>query len=87
MHQGSTVITRKGQLTIPVGVRTRFGLHQGDRVDFFAEGDHIVMRRAESAVAKTAGIVKTLTPVLNAKALREEAEEAIAEEALTRALP
>jgi AbrB family looped-hinge helix DNA binding protein len=87
MHQGSTAITRKGQLTIPIGVRARFGLQQGDRVDFFAEGDQIVMRRAESVVAKTAGSIKTTTPVLSARELREEAEDAIAEEALTRALP
>ncbi|MFN8478769.1 MAG: AbrB/MazE/SpoVT family DNA-binding domain-containing protein [Kouleothrix sp.] len=84
MQKGTTTLTRKGQLTVPATIRALFGLQQGDRVDFFAEGEQIILRRAESAVAKTAGIVPATRAVLSATQLREEVEDAIAEEAVRR---
>lgn len=44
------VLTSKGQLTIPKGVRERLGLKSGDRVVFEFEGDSVrlkVERRRE----------------------------------------
>jgi antitoxin PrlF len=36
MHLEAT-ITSKGQLTIPAPLRTRWGLHEGDKVDFYLD--------------------------------------------------
>ncbi len=38
-------ITAKGQTTIPKAIRDRLGLHEGDRVSFEVEGDHLVVRK------------------------------------------
>jgi antitoxin PrlF len=38
----STVST-KGQVTIPVSIRKKYGLCANDRVDFITEGDRIIL--------------------------------------------
>lgn len=40
-------ITSKGQTTIPREVRVRLGLHPGDHLQVWLEGDRMVARRAE----------------------------------------
>jgi AbrB family looped-hinge helix DNA binding protein len=40
-------ITSKGQVTIPIDVRTRAGLLPGTEVEFAVKGDVVVLRRAE----------------------------------------
>jgi AbrB family looped-hinge helix DNA binding protein len=37
-------VSSKGQVTIPQEVRTRLGLHAGDRVEFVMEGDRTILR-------------------------------------------
>lgn len=39
-------ITSKGQVTIPIDVRTRAGLLPGTEVEFAVKGDTVVVRRA-----------------------------------------
>lgn len=36
-------ITSKGQVTIPVAIRKKYGLGANDRVDFITEGDRIIL--------------------------------------------
>lgn len=57
-------VTTKGQITIPVSIRRKFGLGANDRVDFFTEGDRIILvpvktlrdfRGAVSGAGETAG--------------------------------
>ena len=46
MHR--TTITGKGQVTIPAAIRERFGLKNGDVLEFIPQGEHLqvkVMRR------------------------------------------
>lgn len=38
-------VTTKGQVTIPIELRERFGIEPGTEVEFDAEGDKIVIRR------------------------------------------
>lgn len=38
-----STITTKGQVTIPVSIRKKYGLCANDRVDFTIEGDKIVL--------------------------------------------
>ena len=40
----SSVVSSKGQVTIPQEVRVRLGLNEGDRLEFTIEGNHMVIR-------------------------------------------
>lgn len=55
----SSSVTTKGQVTIPVELRERFGIKPGDRVGFVADGDRIVLQRQETAIEAVFGIVKS----------------------------
>lgn len=87
MSERLTVITRKGQVTIPADIRRALKLKQGDMVAFVLEDDQALLRRSGSVVERTAGILKADQPVLSAEELRREAENAIAKDAVKRALP
>jgi len=51
-------ITSKGQITIPKDVRTRLGLHSGDKVHFLIEdGDRVVFVPATKSIGSLKGIV------------------------------
>jgi AbrB family looped-hinge helix DNA binding protein len=54
----TSAVTRKGQVTIPVGVRKRLGLRQGDRVAFVDEDDRIVLKPIQNDVRAAFGLVK-----------------------------
>ena len=36
-------VTTKGQVTIPAEIRTRFHIRPNDRVDFFVDGERIII--------------------------------------------
>ena len=80
MREILTVVTRKGQITVPIEIRKALGLHQGDKVALVLENNQVRLRRAGSIVAQTAGILKGSEPPLTAEELRDVAEEAIAED-------
>ena len=40
----TSVLSSKGQITVPREIRTRLGLREGDRVDFVVEGDRTILR-------------------------------------------
>jgi AbrB family looped-hinge helix DNA binding protein len=54
----SSSVTTKGQVTIPIELRERFGIKPGDRVGFVDEGDRITLQRTETAIEAVFGIVK-----------------------------
>jgi antitoxin PrlF len=54
----SSKVTRKGQVTIPVQVRRRLGLREGDRVAFVEEGDRVVLIRTENDVTAAFGLLE-----------------------------
>lgn len=45
----SSVISTKGQVTVPKEIRKRLGLRVGDRVEFVARGHETVIRPARPA--------------------------------------
>ena len=51
-------VTSKGQVTIPIEIRRRLGVREGDRLVFDAEGEAITVRAApkESPFEKWRGI-------------------------------
>lgn len=84
MSEISATITSKGQITIPLEIRQRLRLHQGDKVTFALEGDHAILKPATSIVAATAGILKGSEPALDIAELREAGEQAIADDVSAR---
>ncbi len=80
-----TVVTRKGQITIPAEMRQALGISEGDRVALILEDDHEVrLALSQSAVARTAGMLKSEQPPLSAEELRTAGEEAMAASAAER---
>lgn len=78
-------LTRKGQVTVPVDVRKALGLQKGDMVAFIlAKNKKVEIFKKRSVVAQTAGALRSIKPILTAKQLRQQAEQAIAEEAIQR---
>jgi AbrB family looped-hinge helix DNA binding protein len=74
-----TTITQKGQVTIPVEIRTRLGLKARDKVIFEIEGNIVKLRRAPSRVLRGYGSIE---PRRTAEILGERVafEHGVAEE-------
>jgi AbrB family looped-hinge helix DNA binding protein len=68
------VMTSKGQVTVPVEVRRRLGLHQGSRVEFVptSDGDY-VLRVKTGSIKDLKGILRHRGPALSI----EEMERAV----------
>jgi len=79
-----TVITRKGQVTVPAEIRRELGLKQGDKVAFILDEGEVRLERTGSVVQRTAGAFRSRKPPLTPEQLRESAEQAMADEALQR---
>jgi antitoxin PrlF len=50
-------VTTKGQVTIPVAIRERLGLHPNTEVEFVLEGDRALIRKARKSSGRGARIV------------------------------
>jgi AbrB family looped-hinge helix DNA binding protein len=79
-----TVVTRKGQVTVPAPIRREIGLKEGDKVAFVLEKGELRLLAGVSVVQRTAGSLKGRGPALTAEELREAAEQAIADESVER---
>ncbi len=84
MQEHVTVVTRKGQVTIPVEIRQALGIKTGDKVAFVVEDDKIRLTRKGSIVQQTAGALKSDAASLSAEEEREKAAQAIAEDVAAR---
>jgi AbrB family looped-hinge helix DNA binding protein len=84
MNEQLTVVTRKGQVTIPVDIRRALGIKEGDKVAFVVEDNQVKLTRKGSVVKQTAGALKSDIPALTPQEERDAAEQAIAEEAIAR---
>lgn len=74
MARISAPISSKGQITIPVDIRTRKGIKPADRFEFVERSDGILLRPVRFRVSDLAGIVKPL-PEHAGKDLDEIIEE------------
>jgi AbrB family looped-hinge helix DNA binding protein len=70
----ATVITSKGQITIPKPVRDKLKLHSGDRLDFIVESDGTVRLVPITASVKE---LKGLVPKPRRKLSLEDMDNAI----------
>ena len=82
MKEHLSVITRKGQVTLPAEIRHGLGLKQGDKVAFRRLGDdQVLLTRGDGVAKKTEGIFKRyVDKPRTAEELRAAAEQAIADE-------
>ncbi len=82
----ASTITSRGQVTIPVSIRRKFGLNEGDAV-FFSEVDgQIVLTPVTAPVLATAGIFRVFATgePLSMEEKGEDTEDAWAEAAVER---
>jgi antitoxin PrlF len=84
MRELQTVVTRKGQVTVPAEIRRALGIKEGDRVAFVMEDDEVRLVARGSVVERTAGALRSSRPAEAAEELREAGERAIAEGAVER---
>lgn len=80
MRALETSLTQKGQVTIPVEIRSRLGLKPKDKVVFELEGEVVKLRPAVSRVAAGYGAVTPRRQPEDWRKVREAIEEAMAEE-------
>jgi antitoxin PrlF len=65
----SSTISSKGQITVPLEIRKRLGLKQGDRVEFVVDGGRTTMRPARLADNPFLKYVGALPAFSNLKAI------------------
>jgi AbrB family looped-hinge helix DNA binding protein len=83
MRELLTVVTRKGQVTVPAEVRRALELKQGDKVAFVlpeTKSDVVSMRRVGSVVEQTFGSLSSPIPALSPQEERRAFEEGVAQE-------
>ncbi len=79
-----TVVTRKGQVTIPAAIRRSLGIKVGDTVTLAIEGDAVKLRPTRASLRDFYQTVPALTPSrtwaeITAIAAEEQAARAAAE--------
>jgi AbrB family looped-hinge helix DNA binding protein len=84
MNERFSVVTRKGQITIPADFRRALGLKEGDKVALSLEQGEVKLSRTGSVVAATAGALKSDMPPLSPEEERRAAEQAIADDVIER---
>lgn len=47
----SGMVSSKGQITIPLKIRKRLGVHEGDRLDFIIQEGEVILRPARAAAS------------------------------------
>jgi AbrB family looped-hinge helix DNA binding protein len=85
MVMRASKVTRKGQVTIPVDIREKLHINEGDTVYFEERDGRLEVLRSQDIVDRTAGALadyaKNMPPITPAQ-IRELAADAIAEENL-----
>jgi len=55
----TSLVTTKGQVTIPAAVRQQLGIHQGDRVGFVYEDGKVIILPVIKNIEAAFGLVST----------------------------
>jgi AbrB family looped-hinge helix DNA binding protein len=83
MREALSVVTRKGQITVPAEVRRALGLKRGDLVAFTFDEDSVEdvhLKPVRSVAERTFGAIPARRRPEDLHQLRREYEEGIAEE-------
>ena len=85
MQEHRSVVTRKGQITIPAEIRRALNIKEGDKVAFTMDNNgEVKLSRTGSVVEATAGALKSDMSPLPPEEERRAAEQAIAEDVIER---
>jgi AbrB family looped-hinge helix DNA binding protein len=84
MGSNSSVVTRKGQITIPADIRKELNIKEGDRMIFVRQNGSVQMLTPEEIVRRTAGALRPKGggAALTIEELKEAAAQAWAEEGM-----
>jgi AbrB family looped-hinge helix DNA binding protein len=86
MKELLTVVTRKGQVTVPAEVRRALNLKQGDRVAFRLEDGVARLAPAPSPVDESFQVAPPLNPPRTLRQIDEIVQEEIAQNAAREGL-
>ena len=85
-----SVVTRKGQITLPAEIRKSLGIKEGDKVAISlgdSEKAPVILRPMHSVATATFGAVEPRKRPEDFQELRRQFEEGIAEEVMAEASP
>ncbi len=82
----TSLVTRKGQVTVPVEFRRRLGIREGDRVEFTLEEGALRLRPTRSRVDESFQAVPPLLRKLSWKEVEQTAHEEHAQDAAREGL-
>jgi AbrB family looped-hinge helix DNA binding protein len=77
-------VREKGQITIPAALRAHLGLKPGDRVRFDLVDGELRMSHTGSRLESLLGAVDPRTRPKNWRAIQDEVEQGVAEEAMAK---
>jgi AbrB family looped-hinge helix DNA binding protein len=90
MKELLSVVTRKGQITLPVAIRRSLGIREGDKVALSLDDSdqaRVILRPVRSVAELTFGAVTPRKRPEDFQELRQRFEEGIAEEAMAEIPP
>jgi AbrB family looped-hinge helix DNA binding protein len=90
MRELLSIVTRKGQITLPAELRKSLGIKEGDKVALSLAGPdqgQICLRPVRSVAELTFGAVKPRQQPEDFEALRQQFEEGSAQEAMAEMPP
>jgi len=85
MKELLSVVTRKGQITLPAEIRRSLGIREGDKVALSLselEKGQVILRPVRSVAELTFGVVKPRKRPEDFQELRQRFEEGAAEEVM-----
>jgi len=85
-----TVVTRKGQITVPVSIRKALKIRQGDKLALSLKSDasgEVTIRAVKSVADATYGVAASSGQAANVADWRDEFGEGMAEEAVAGLSP
>ena len=77
-----SVITRKGQVTIPKDIRDHLKAREGEKVAFFVRGDDVVLKVVRGTILELRGSVKPHKRPEDFDAVRRSVKRAISGKAV-----
>ena len=80
-----TIVTRKGQITVPASIRRALKIRIGDKIALSLRegtGDEVILRPVRSVAAATYAVVPARPRPVGLEDLRDQFEEGLAEDAL-----
>ena len=82
MRDLESTLTQKGQVTIPLAIRSRLGLKPRDKVRFTLEGDEVRLQPVPSRILRGYGAVTPRAQPEDHRTVREDFETGVAEDVM-----